>query len=175
MSEEKTLTLYQQQKATKPSIEDIIAEIIPDGDVKKAVLDLAAYLRANKMSLRWYGGNEWTAINKGKRICRIALGNIWWSGKCSNYWHVNLKLTKMSEYEESAMNAGMQKIIWDNIKYCNNCSGCAPGREMTISGREFKGICHDMFLIIFDPDEATVDGIKRLLELEKKARADTIK
>ena len=170
MPEEKTLTLYQRQKITKPTIEDILPDIIPDGDVIKTVLDFAAYLRANKTSLRWYGGNEWIAVNKGKRICRIALGEIWWSGRSSKYWHVVLKLTRMNEYDESAMNEGMKKIICDNIKYCNGCHRCAPGKDITVSGSEFKGVCHDMFLIINDPDEADIGHIKRLLELEKDAR-----
>ena len=41
---------------------------------------------------------------------------------------------------------------------------------MTISGKKFKGICNDLALLIFDPDESELENIKRLLELEKKAR-----
>ena len=175
MSEEKTISLYQQQKAAKPLIEDVVPEIIPDGNVRKAVLDFVAHLRANKMPLRWSGVNSWRAFYKGKGICSIALGNIAWTGKISDFWHVAPRPSHMDDHDESIMNAGLQKIIWNNIKYCNSCGGCAPGREMTISGREFKGICHGLTLIFFDPDETEVEGIKKLLELEKKARDEAAK
>jgi len=164
---EKPLTLYQQQKTTKPKIEDVIPYYI-NGDMKKTALDFVKYLRVNKMSPSWNGANQWGTVSQGKNICYISLGNKSW--RKSDYWIINLHLTHIKNYEISIMNEGLEKIVWDNIRYCGHCSGCAPGKNIPISGKEFKGICRDFILFICDPDETMVNDIKKLLEFEKKAR-----
>ena len=69
-----------------------------------------------------------------------------------------------NEYEESLMELGLQKIIWDNIKHCNKCSGCAPGREMVISGSEFKNICRGWPIQFVNPNASTLEYVKELIE-----------
>jgi len=174
MSEQKKLTVFQRQKITKPIIEEIIPEIITNGDIRKNILDFVAYLRTNNMSFRWSGVNTWKAYIKSKCICRVALGKIVWSGKNSDFWWVVLSLTNLNEYKESITDSRVQKIIRDNIKYCNKCSGCTPGIEMTIAGIELKNICRDLSVVICDPDEEVLNGIKTLLELEQQARMENI-
>lgn len=72
MPEQKNVSLYQQQKAAKPLVEDMIAESL-GGKMKKLALDLVAHLRANKMKPVWCLTNQWKAIYKTKNICRITL------------------------------------------------------------------------------------------------------
>jgi len=80
----------------------------------------------------------------------------------------------LGEYEDAIINDGLQNIVWNGIKYCSSCTGCAPGRDVTLLGKECKGLCHAPVVTVCDPDEATVNGIKRLLELEKQARNENI-
>ena len=165
---------YKEQKEIKPTIEEVIPECL-SGDMKKTVLDFVMYLRANKMFLKWRSANSWKILHENKSVFSIGLatGKWVWAGRYSNFWFVALSINNITEYEESIIDAGLQKFIWDNIKYCNSCSKCAPGIEMTISGRELKNICRDLCLIaICDPDEETLNDIKKLLELEMKARIE---
>jgi len=160
-------SMYQQQKAVKPLIEDIIPKYL-DGDMKKNALGLAAWLRENKMSPGWTLTNWWNINCKGKVICKIQLGEEVWSN--SKFWFVILNLTHLNAYEESIISENLQQIIWDNIKYCGSCAGCAPGSDATLFGKECKSLCHKPLVTVCDPDEATVDGIKKLLKLEQTAR-----
>ena len=186
MPEQKNVSLYQQQKAIKPLIEDIIPEFL-DGDMRKSALDFVAHLRANKMKPVWCLTNQWNANYKGKTICKIHLrnGGGGWSNierRDRDYWIIQLYRSHMHEYEETIMNDGLQNIIWDNIVYCRSCKpkgesrvGCAPGVNIKLLGKEIKGVCGCNWTTwIFDPDEATVNGIKRLLELEQKARTESV-
>ena len=163
MSEEKPVSLFNEYKKNKVTPEERIPVHIADSGKQKAALDLVAWLRANKISPGCYGINRWKASNKGMGICFLLLEN--------NSMRVRLDLTYMKVYEEAIMAEGLQKFVFDKISYCHNCSGCKPGIDITILGKELKSICRTMILYIQDPDEAAIDYIKKLLELEKRARA----
>ena len=164
MSEEKPISLFNEYKKNKVTPEERIPVHIADGEKQKAALDLVSWLRANKLSPGCYGINRWKASNKGTGICFLLLEN--------DSMRVRLDLTYMKEYEESIMAEGMQKFVFDKISYCHHCAGCKPGIDITLLGRGLKRICRTMILYIQDPDEASVVYIKKLLELEKKARIE---
>jgi len=169
-----------EQKKTKPIIEDNIPEYI-DESIKKSIQDFAAYLRENKMQPVWNHGQEWWSSYKGEVICVIQLPLP--VNGYENTWLVNLHLCHINQYEELVTNEGLQNIILDNEIYCVHGSdklgvGCSPnspcigGETRTILNKEIKGICRrsSKSTRIWTPDQVTLDGIKRLLEIEKKAR-----
>jgi len=96
MPEQKELSLYQQQKAAKPMIEDVIPDYL-DGEMRKAALDFVAHMRANKMKPVWYTANSWKAIYKSKCICVIKLRNDDWKN-AEHSWSVHPYLNYMSRY-----------------------------------------------------------------------------
>jgi len=151
-----------EQKKAKPTPEELIPDFIADDHKRKAALDLVAFLRASRMNPGWYGVDRWKASNKGTGICFLLLEK--------DFLRVRLDLVHIKDYEDPIMSAGLQNLVWDHISHCVSCSGCAPGRDMTILGNEFKSLCKGSHLHIRNPDQTTVKGIKRLLELEKQAR-----
>ena len=139
---------------------------------KKTALDFVAYLRANKMSPGWSDVNVWKVVNKGKKLCEIRLNGRFWGE--DKKWVVVLNLINMDEYEESIVNAGMQELIWENVFYCK-CypkPGCGGRGKYTFLGREIEGVggCNRWSSVFRDPDEEAVECMKKLMELEKKAR-----
>jgi len=161
------MTLYQAHMKTRPKIEDIIPEFI-DGGLQKQLLNLAAWMQENKMKIGIAGANLWSAKCKGKSIFGVALGRSY--GRDNKIWGVSLNLNNLTEYEDDVINEGLQGIVWDYIRYCAHCSGCAPGIDTVLLGKEFKNICPGLILFINDPDETMLNGVKRLIELEKQAR-----
>jgi len=154
----------QNQKIIKPRVEQLIPVHIIDINMQKSALDLAAYLRANKMSPGWYGINKWKGSGKSGTNCFIMLWDAY------NSWYVRLDLLHWQKYEETLISEGLQNIIWDSINHCHSCSGCAPGSDATILGKEFKGLCRGLSVFNFNsPDENMMKNIKRLLELDIKA------
>jgi hypothetical protein len=93
-------------------------------------------------------------------------------------WVVNPYLLNIEKYEDSIVNEGLQNFIWDNTHHCINalrggCNShnCSPGRNITLLGKEIKNVCLGRQPVwFFEPREATIDCIKKLLELEKEAR-----
>jgi len=175
---------YNEQKEIKPLIEDVIPECL-DGDMKKNALDFVAYLRANKMKPVHDRINTWKATCKGKVIFYINLRQTethqnnrtpFWDGK---YWNMRIYLDHMNLYEKQIIDEGMQNLIWDNLNYCKKCVG-ADGvnkpklctKTITVLGKEINNFGCWPLICAHNPDEATINGIKRLLELEKRAREE---
>ena len=172
---EETL-LRREQEKTKPAIGDIIPEYL-DGEVKKNVQDFAAYLQSNNIPLKWVSLNGWRARYKGEHFCWVFITG-------ANTWRIAVFLAHKGKYEETIINEGLRHIFWNGFSYCVHSAGqsgkgcsptkaCAGGDDRTIFGKQFKGVCranHYQMATVWNPDESTVSSIKRLLNLEMKAR-----
>ena len=163
------------EKAAKLKIEEVIPEYL-NGDMQKLALDLVAYLRANKMNPTQTAHNSWKVNYKGSCLCyvRICDAEHYYRKFPDNppSWVITLYLNYINEYENVIINEKLQDIILNNVGYlCTSCRHCAPGRDVTVLGKEIKGVCAGVPLTwVFDPDETTLNGIKKLLELEQVAR-----
>jgi len=172
------ITSLAFQRENKPKIEDVIPLCVA-GEYQKSALGFVAWLRTNKMAPGWSGvHNAWDAKCKGSTICKISIGygerDI--AGRPNKHsWEIKLYCYHQDRYAKSIVNEGLQSIVWNGLYTCVGCLGgkkpCIGGSNHTVYGKEFKGICGYSFgTRIYDPDEATVESIKRMLELEQKAR-----
>jgi len=163
----------KQQKNAK--IEDYFPQCL-EGNMLKTSQDFIAYLQMNKMMPKFSIWNWWEASYKGL-ICSIRLSYTWQKHLYS--WAVGIYLNHMDEYAEEIISEGLQHIIWDHIIPCKGCApNCAPGTDLTVLGKECKGVCvycPPTPIWVYDPDEATINGIQKLLVLEKKARDENAK
>ena len=172
------ITTLKVQRETKPKIEDVIPFCVAD-DKQKLALDFIAWLRGYKINPGWSGvHNAWDAKCKSKTICKISLRNDGWNHNENHKnftWKIKLYLNHRNTYEEAIINEGLQAIIWDGMYKCIACLGgkkpCLGGHDYTIYGKEFKSVCpHGFYREIFDPNEAMLNNLKRLFELERQAR-----
>ena len=168
--------MLDKPKKIKPKIEDKIPKQL-DGDMQKIALDFVVWLRQNKMTLSSAGFRDaWKANCKGKMICYVKLRNN--EREKTSKWVVYPNLAHFGEYEHILVEEGLQNIIWENV--CN-CFVCRPecsmknSRDKIILGKVCEKLCGSRHpLWFFDPNEETIDCIKRLLELEKQARDEMI-
>ena len=170
------------QRETKPKIEDVLPCYL-DGEMLKTALDFIAYLRANKMNPVWGGVyNQWRYNYKGKGLYVINLCDTNPHGE-KKKWAIEPYLKNIAKYNDLIITEKLQEIIWDNASYCRNvlvggCNshGCAPGMTKTIVGKEIKNVClahagvGRRVMVAYEPDEATIECIKKLLEFERKSR-----
>jgi len=166
--------LTTQQKDKNTPVEALIPVFINDYDVQTAVMDFVTYLRENKFELKRGGISRWVVMHNKHQILSFCLGRNadWW---CKNdYWYVDLTPTYLHVYEDSIIAASLQDFVLSNIKFCVNCSlGCFPGKNAVILNKEIIGICiTKQFLYFCDPGAKVISSIKRLAELEKKARTN---
>jgi len=176
---------HDKPKKDKPLIEDVIPKFL-GGEKKKLALEFVAHLRANKMKPVWTATNAWRANYKGKLICYIKLGADAVAERPDPpAWMVTVHHAHMSTYENIVIGEGLRNIFWDNVvhcvhdpqndfpvHHCNPNKGCAGGRRLMRFDKEFAGVCQCSIssLWVRDPDETAINSIKRLLELEQKAR-----
>jgi len=163
MEEKNKASLYQDQKKTKPKVEDVINNSL-DGDQKQAALDFVAFIKLYKMTPQWASANSWAVSYKGKRVCYIKVGD-YVSGDGS--WCIRPSV----DYDDALFTfietAGLTEIIWGNLHYCRACGRCAPGRSVTVFGREFDKVCNAILFEFHDPDAATLDCAKKLVEYRR--------
>jgi len=159
----------EEQSVTEP------VDYIPgclDGGMKEASLSLIEYLNENKIVPKFNKLNWWEARYKGF-ICKIRFPYHFQRSVFS--WAVGIYLNNMEKYRDEIISEGLQDIVWGNQTLCRSCSRkCAPGNTLTVLGKEINGICVNgkpEIVWVYDPDEAAVGGIKRLLELEQQARS----
>ena len=179
MSEQPSYNPYNQSRATV--IEDIIPRHLDD-ESAAAAFEFVAWLRANNMQPVWTNWLTWRAVYKGEVICSVQLpfpGHL-------RPWTVTPALCYAENYQNSIINEGLRDIYMKNTAVfcvhgpgqtgvgCSPNKPCAGGKTKTFLGKELAGICgsncNSSFLKIWDPSEKDVKGIKRLLELEQKAR-----
>ena len=101
-------------------------------------------------------------------------------------WVITPYFLNLNAYENIILNEGFNNFYLDNIHYCRpNCKSngepgnksCYPGVNRKLFGNEVKGICTGshygvMMAWFANPNEAEIKQIKRLLELERQARAE---
>ena len=188
----KELSYAQKQQKTKPKIEDLIPLYITK-EKQQAALDFAAWLRYNKMSPGFSGVTDtWKASCKGNNICKIYIN------QAKSIFGIDLYLNHIEKYKETVIKADLQNFVLDNILYCVQASklekpddslpmkyygsssypcywnsrGCG-GKTMTILGKEIFNKCNggnSQYYHFADPNEAEINAIKKLIELEKEAR-----
>lgn len=165
------MSLYQQQKAIKPQIEDVIPDYL-EGNMANLAIDFASYLRNNQIKPSWVLTNQWRAVYKNRQICRVTIFQKhllndakYQISSCKKYkWIVTAYLEHLQEYEETVINENLQHYLWDNVYYCVqkpkestpmeehrnyamsypcNAWGCAPGKDMVICKKTLTNICRN--------------------------------
>ena len=170
MSEHEKSTQFSAQKETRPKIDGFI-EKLTDDEMKNNVLNLIEYCKTNKFSLAWGATNKWFIRFKNKTIGTIRLGGMQVGRKYldENTWEVSASMDINSAiYKEYSEKEDLTKIIWQNVKRCDGClTSCAPGHTITVLGKEFSNVC-GYGICYTNPDTATLNCIKKLLELRKE-------
>ena len=126
------MTEYQNQKATKPKVEDIAMKSL-DGDKLKNLLDLLEFLKANKLTPRWRVTNAWAVNYKGKMVCDISINSDEgsWLFRPNHLFHKAALFREkwFTEYNQYITDNELKIFVWNhlhnNIIKCkgNTCEG----------------------------------------------------
>jgi hypothetical protein len=160
------MSTYQEQKVTNPKIEDAILENL-NGEKRKYALDFVTYLKANKMSPHWISSNSWKASYKQKLVCFIRVQRDFWNIRPALYNTSNP--CDPTDFEKFIIGEKLEEFIWNNLKSCRNCLPCAPGKMMMIAGKELKNRCGYQSVQVNNPDIASIEKVKIILDYKKNA------
>lgn len=164
MLQQKGLTLYQEQKKTRPKIDDVISDLL-DNERKNAALDFLAFLKSHKMTPQWVSLNAWSVKYKGKPVCSI------------KFYDLRLYMDKgtwrichSGEYDNDlSFDNNIKDIIYNNVYFCRDCAGTSASHSVQsrILSRKFTNVCPYFKIQFENPDGDTLDCAKRLVEMRR--------
>jgi len=157
---------YQEQKALKPNIEDVIHTLLKGGKARGA-LDFVAFAKSLRMTPQWACGNSWTLNYKNKRV---AYFRLYADEKDWGLW-----LYAQYDAHFASLLAGepkeIQEYFLSNIVYCYGCGACAPGKDVELLGRELHNVCATPTFRLRGLNAAFRDFSKRAVILRREAIA----
>ena len=153
----------------KREIEDVICELLT-GDMQKNALDFTAHLRACGIPLTktsQKSGDIIAAKYNGEDVCYIQVCGLdelpshWmvWSDQVPGSW---------ASWDNSACTVApvdeqTKEVAWANVKICQGCGECGPGRRKTVLGKEFDNLCTSA-MEFMNPDGAALDCVKKMVD-----------
>ena len=152
-------TVFQRQKKIRPQIEQILPEHLKQDTCENA-LKFAAYLREHKMTPQWGSANSWKFSYKNKGVGYIKLK--------SGSWYI-CPIGTPNDYERPAAAENLTKFILENLKPCESCLPCRPGRKIVFAGKELDNMCGHFTIQICDPNDIDIDKAKKLITIRVNA------
>ena len=169
-------------KNKRPNIEEWINHVF-DCVLREQALEFAEWVREMgfKHKIHASTNNGHNVFYNKAYMCKILINKE--KDDTPAYWTIEPCLSNIREYESVIKSEGLADLPWkpkycihknelDKTKINNTCNNCpVKGVERVVFGEEFTQCCV-IFPKIKDPNEAEINRIKRLLELEKMARDD---
>jgi len=158
-------TLAQEQRRTKPKLEDVIASRTSMNDeAKQVAFAFLDYCNTKNITYKWSSTNRWNLNVKGKSIGYIGIGVRKFD---DNSWNIILGLSELLQYEDFIQSEELSEIIFDNIHYCENCNKVACSKSATILGKEFHNLC-GVSLCFKNTNAKALESVQKILDFRLK-------
>lgn len=165
MAKKDELTPFEKQKASKPTIEAVVEQLL-DGNFKKDFLQFLDWLKQEKIRFQWGSTNSFNANYRGKRVARISVGE--------NHAGIIIHTAERDKFDGylEGQSDEIINIFMDSIsRVCNDCGGCSPGKSFYISGRHYERVCFGGLgshgLRYINPDDEQIETVKKLMNVRK--------
>lgn len=169
MAKHNELSLYQEQKKTKPKAEEIIHTAL-EGDRKQNALNFIAFLKSFRMTPQWASANSWAVSYKNKRVCYIKISD-YVAGEGS--WYIRPAVSYDDTLMAFCLHESLEKVMLDSIHFCHACGKCAPGKRATFFGKELDNVCCSPIDFEFhNPDAAAMNCAKKLVVFRRNVISD---
>ena len=166
MSEQNKRSLYQEQKKSKPKIEEII-NISLKNDNKKNALEFVAFVKSFRMTPQWASANSWAVIYKSKRVCYIKVSD---NAPGDGFWCVRPTIEYDDDLAAFCKKENLENIILKSVHFCHACGKCAPGKRVIFFGKELDNVCCAPIDFEFhNPDSAVMDCAKKLIVFKRSS------
>lgn len=151
-----------EQKELKPTYEQLSSLLI-SGDVKYNMDELIGYLKAIKLTPKWYATNAYNVKYKGKIIFRFSMG--------SNN-HVSLFFTVANKDDLSnvisTLSDDMQTFYFKNLRQCTECNPVHGGGKKVKILNAVYACCAEPEMRINNPTKEDVQYLKRFVPVRKE-------
>ena len=176
MSDENNIeSIYRAQKATRPKIEDVAGDFLDAGRTA-ALLNLAAYIRDNKINIQWASGNSWALNVKNKRLGYLKICDGSPAQIYRGSWYFCHNRAYLDNYYSMA-DSDFKTFIFENI-YARNCGSCTVSSKRPDekkAGYMTPTDCWCWPFRIFNPEGEALEYVKKLIEYRKNCILEEMK
>jgi hypothetical protein len=168
------MSVYQNQKAVKPKIEDVAAELL-DGNKQANLMDLLGFLKDDKLTPRWQSSNTWAVKHKKKGVCHIRIygGDKGWIAENNCHTAFNEKdFLRNEKFVKAITENKLNEFILDNINNSARCREGCGAKNITILGKTFDVVCGCWPLTVRNPDGAALENEKKFILTIKNLISD---
>ena len=163
MAKKGEVSLFETQKAKKPTPEALCEQLLSDPALNEGMLRLLALFQELKMKPSWYASNAYNCNYKGKRVVSFGIGR-------GSRWEQNWLAIKVWTADIDDLNDFLQAQseevraeYMQNIKYCGKCGSCAPGRDMDLLGKPYKDVCVNTDYNVYSPTAEQFQFIEKFI------------
>ena len=161
VSENRKETLAQEQRRTKPNLEDkIAARASMDEEAKQVAYAFLDYCNAKNITYKWSSTNRWNLNAKGKTLGYVGIGI---RKHDDNSWNIITGLSELLQYEDFIHKEGLAEVIYNNIHYCEECNKIVCSRSATILGKEYHNLC-GVAMCFKNPDTEALKSVQKILD-----------
>jgi hypothetical protein len=154
-------TIAQEQRRTRPKLENIIASRANmDNEAKQAAYEFLDYCNAKKITYKWSSTNRWNLNFKGKSLGYIGIGE---RENDDNSWSIVTGVGELLQYEDFIQKEGLAELVCNNIRYCVKCINLCTTKSATIFGKEFHNICNGNSCFK-NPNAEVIMNIQKILD-----------
>ena len=150
-------------ETTLPKLENKICELL-DGKIKETALKFIDYLSMNQLTVEPAGeGNNYKIPFNGKNLCKIWIN----SNKIEfHFWFGDYS----GEFDKDFTTAVQERVC-----FCWTChDGCTGSFDVPVFGKELKNVCSQHTIVFENPDDKTLEYVKRMMEYSKKIVMDSV-
>jgi len=152
--------MYTTEKNVRREIGEVAGLFLNGGRLE----DLTAFIewiKSNKLQLSWSNWFGWSVTSKSKKICSILVEGYGYNA-CS--WRIVFNYDRLDD-ESLLSDERLKKIVWRNIKPCNNCCGCGVKQRRTVFGKELENPCS---LDFWNPEPIEIECAKQLILAKRR-------
>ena len=161
----KTVTDYQKQRKSKPSVEETVEKYL-QGTAKERALRFVSFLRENKMAPQWGAVNSYNVSCKNRRVCILKINESGFQIRVNTQYNDDFNAFFSEESDET------KEYLRASVSHCFGCGGCKPGLDIEILGKRFADACCNPSIHISDPDDEMLALAEKLVLLRKQAIKD---
>jgi len=149
---------HKKSREAKPKIEEVALNHLNEDDFKN-LFNLLDFLKNIKLNARWHAPNSWSINHKGKKIGYIQLSE-------DRSWRIMHNSLLYEEYDKH-VDDELKVFVWNNIASPMCAQNCNGLESLTVMGKQFDGVCNCWPFRIINADGATLEYIKRIIEIRK--------
>lgn len=166
MSEQNKRSLYQEQKESKPKVEEIINASLKN-DNKKNALDFVDFVKSFRMTPQWASANSWAVNYKSKRVCYIKVHK---DASGDGFWCIRPAIEYNDDFAIFCKKENLENIMLKSVHFCCGCGKCAPGKQVVFFNKELNKVCCAPIDFEFhNPNAVVMDCAKKLVIFKRYA------